>query len=427
MDKYLNEDAITAEIMSYVKNRIYNYAVLIDGDWGTGKTYFIQKSIIPTLEGSGYMPIYISLYGVNSTDTVSQKIALSILTNKLPSDKRTVAKQCLPAIGSFVLPIGQTLLNATGISILEPLFKSPVEDIPWDTIFKKFNDSRKRIFIFDDLERCSIVQIKRNPDTSTESIADQQPSTYPQHLYKYVSLTTAVQISRLFDILMSHRLYFPRYTELNDPLEGAAIDIPVGGYAGSSIYKQEDREDPFIGGLKAQYRILSLSDDPCSPQLWAHYAGNYTGACLCFRTDGKFSSAKKVQYFQRKPKPKTETMENQLEPSVEDCKKMVYSNWFLKQKGWEYEREWRIVEESTSNYFDYNPGELVGIILGTNLDSHIGDAIKHCVPSSVRILKAWPGQRTFEILITDGEYQKLGDGSPIPKITDIDSFLSSNV
>ena len=123
MDKYLNEDAITAEIMSYVKNRIYNYAVLIDGDWGTGKTYFIQKSIIPTLEGSGYMPIYISLYGVNSTDTVSQKIALSILTNKLPSDKRTVAKQCLPAIGSLVLPIGQTLLNATGISILEPLFK----------------------------------------------------------------------------------------------------------------------------------------------------------------------------------------------------------------------------------------------------------------------------------------------------------------
>ena len=107
--------------------------------------------------------------------------------------------------------------------------------------------------------RKTIVQIKRNPDTSTESIADQQPSTYPQHLYKYVSLTTAVQISRLFDILMSHRLYFPRYTELNDPLEGAAIDIPVGGYAGSSIYKQEDREDPFIGGLKAARRAPQFS------------------------------------------------------------------------------------------------------------------------------------------------------------------------
>ena len=28
MDKYLNEDAITAEIMSYVKNRIYNYTLI---------------------------------------------------------------------------------------------------------------------------------------------------------------------------------------------------------------------------------------------------------------------------------------------------------------------------------------------------------------------------------------------------------------
>ena len=42
--------------------------------------------------------------------------------------------------------------------------------------------------------RKTIVQIKRNPDTSTESIADQQPSTYPQHLYKYVSLTTVYLI-----------------------------------------------------------------------------------------------------------------------------------------------------------------------------------------------------------------------------------------
>lgn len=565
MDKYLNEDAITAEIMSYVKNRIYNYAVLIDGDWGTGKTYFIQKSIIPTLEGSGYMPIYISLYGVNSTDTVSQKIALSILTNKLPSDKRTVAKQCLPAIGSFVLPIGQTLLNATGISILEPFFKSPVEDIPWDTIFKKFNDSRKRIFIFDDLERCSLpineilgyinslvehesekvlivanqqaigkmslrndleakYQVVLNPQlhltekvrkvsqsyfTSQDKLADQHiteftPDQLRQHtaelfsenvLYKEIkeklvgqelyfrptlekTLPCIIDESSLDDevkevltqsldkilnvfqqenclnlrsfqaaLLTLIRIWNLPFDKSINPLDRqqlledlfvailhSTIQQKKGGHRykwddGKSYaqYKQEDREDPFIGGLKAQYRILSLSDDPCSPQLWAHYAGNYTGACLCFRTDGKFSSAKKVQYFQRKPKPKTETMENQLEPSVEDCKKMVYSNWFLKQKGWEYEREWRIVEESTSNYFDYNPGELVGIILGTNLDSHIGDAIKHCVPSSVRILKAWPGQRTFEILITDGEYQKLGDGSPIPKITDIDSFLSSNV
>lgn len=156
MDKYLNEDAITAEIMSYVTNRIYNHAVLIDGDWGTGKTYFIQRILIPKLERSGYMPIYISLYGINSTDTVSQKIALSFLINRLPDKDKVLAQKCVPIAGTYVLPLGQTLVNATGLSVLAPLLKSPKKDIPWNTIFKKFSDSRKRIFIFDDLERCSL-------------------------------------------------------------------------------------------------------------------------------------------------------------------------------------------------------------------------------------------------------------------------------
>jgi len=156
MDKHLNEEALSAEIMSYVKNRIYNYAVLIDGDWGTGKTYFIQKSLIPKLEQSGYMPIYISLYGINSTDSVSQKIALSILINKLPDHKKALAQKCIPIAGAYVLPLGQALVNATGLSVLTPLLKSPKKDIPWDAIFNKFSDSRTRIFIFDDLERCSL-------------------------------------------------------------------------------------------------------------------------------------------------------------------------------------------------------------------------------------------------------------------------------
>lgn len=410
MDKYLNEDAITAEIMSYVKNRIYNYAVLIDGDWGTGKTYFIQKSIIPTLEGSGYMPIYISLYGVNSTDTVSQKIALSILTNKLPSDKRTVAKQCLPAIGSFVLPIGQTLLNATGISILEPFFKSPVEDIPWDTIFKKFNDSRKRIFIFDDLERCSlpINEILGYINSLVEHESEKVLIVANQQAIGKMSLRNDLEAK--YQVVLNPQLH------LTEKVRKVS----------QSYFTSQDK--------LADQHITEFTPD----QLRQHTAELFSENVLYKEIKEKLVGQE--LYFRP-------TLEKTLpciidESSLDDEVKEVLtqsldkilnvfqqenSNWFLKQKGWEYEREWRIVEESTSNYFDYNPGELVGIILGTNLDSHIGDAIKHCVPSSVRILKAWPGQRTFEILITDGEYQKLGDGSPIPKITDIDSFLSSNV
>lgn len=156
MSQYLDEEAISAEIMSYIKSKIYNYAVLIDGDWGSGKTYFVQNHLIPKLEESEYLPIYISLYGIDSIDSVSQKIALSLLVNKVPADKKSVAKQCFPVIGSFVFPIGQTLLNIRGLSVLEPLLKSSVEDIPWEKILDVFSDSKPRIFIFDDLERCSL-------------------------------------------------------------------------------------------------------------------------------------------------------------------------------------------------------------------------------------------------------------------------------
>ena len=147
MDKYLDEDGITTEIISYVKSKIYNYAVLIDGDWGSGKTYFVQNQLIPKLEASEYSPIYISLYGIDSIESVSQKIALFLLLNKVPAEKKSVVKQCLPVIGSFVLPIGQTLLNISGLSILEPLLKPSTEDIPWEKILTSFSDSRPRIFI----------------------------------------------------------------------------------------------------------------------------------------------------------------------------------------------------------------------------------------------------------------------------------------
>ncbi|RGF80661.1 P-loop NTPase fold protein [Blautia sp. OF03-13] len=31
------------------EDQTYNYAVLIDGEWGSGKTYFVKKIIVPRL------------------------------------------------------------------------------------------------------------------------------------------------------------------------------------------------------------------------------------------------------------------------------------------------------------------------------------------------------------------------------------------
>ena len=39
----MNEQQIEKEIFRYIQDESYNYAVLIDGEWGSGKTYFAKN------------------------------------------------------------------------------------------------------------------------------------------------------------------------------------------------------------------------------------------------------------------------------------------------------------------------------------------------------------------------------------------------
>ena len=85
-------------------------------------------------------------------------------------------------------------------------------------------------------------------------------------------------------------------------LERAGLKINIPGWAGISIHRAADVELPPIEELKMEYRILSLSDCAISPQLWAHYANNYKGVCLCLKTDGLLSNAKKISYSDNRNK-----------------------------------------------------------------------------------------------------------------------------
>ena len=49
MNLNLTEKTIINTVMDYIEENIYNYAVMIDGDWGSGKTYFIKKKLIPKI------------------------------------------------------------------------------------------------------------------------------------------------------------------------------------------------------------------------------------------------------------------------------------------------------------------------------------------------------------------------------------------
>lgn len=50
-------------------------ALMVSGEWGCGKTYHIEKVVMPALEQDGYIPIKVSLFGIESVNELPIRIA----------------------------------------------------------------------------------------------------------------------------------------------------------------------------------------------------------------------------------------------------------------------------------------------------------------------------------------------------------------
>lgn len=155
MDKtkqYLSDEEIIQVIKSYIDEKLYNYAVMIDGEWGSGKTYFVKEVLIPQLnkiekakkiENEEYKPrkfLYISLYGMKSVDDISKQIYME---NYLDTDKKKKGY----SFGSSAASLGFDILKNKGIELNQGTFKD---------LLGNFMSLGNAVLIFDDLERCNI-------------------------------------------------------------------------------------------------------------------------------------------------------------------------------------------------------------------------------------------------------------------------------
>lgn len=120
------------------------YAVLLNGLWGSGKTWFISDFIKNNKDSKRFL--YISLYGVQSFDDIESKLyALlhPLLSSKPARILGSILKGTLKTtinidINGDNKPDGNISLGATSEKIIETSIKE------------------NQILVFDDLERCSI-------------------------------------------------------------------------------------------------------------------------------------------------------------------------------------------------------------------------------------------------------------------------------
>ena len=240
---------------------------------------------------------------------------------------------------------------------------------------------------------------------------------FPQLFYKYKSLNTEKDCKYAFDILNNHRLYFPQYVKLNDPLEGSGYNISFGenGWAGMNLQIRADDELSPIIAYKNRFRILSLSANPISPHMWAFYANDYNGVCFCFRSSKSLKKAKPVQYGN--------LMDQIIPKSNRMLKSAVYKGFYNKRIEWIYEREWRIVDESDSDYVCFDPDELVGIIIGHNTNLQMQKELLNAISDNVIVMKTKVRYRTNQIGLLPYDYNELYTGDDIPFIEDLTKYL----
>jgi hypothetical protein len=148
---YLTDKEIIDLIVEYVTDKRYKQAVLIDGDWGSGKTFFVQEKLIESLKTnveSGAENkknvLYVSLYGIESFSQIIDDIYAVNLEIFFDSKLGHGTGKKIGKGINFT-----SKLMATGMKY----FNLDKDDLP------KLSDMievKNSIIIFDDLERCSI-------------------------------------------------------------------------------------------------------------------------------------------------------------------------------------------------------------------------------------------------------------------------------
>lgn len=133
-------------IEDYIFRPKTNYALMINGEWGNGKTYFVQNTVFPRLQEIGMKPIYITLNGVNTIDEINKEIFLA--TSFLSNDKYKRILETKAA--KYVTQITKIALSSTS----QKLGLGGSNDYSID--FEKLIDLNNIVLCFDDLERCKI-------------------------------------------------------------------------------------------------------------------------------------------------------------------------------------------------------------------------------------------------------------------------------
>ena len=241
-------------------------------------------------------------------------------------------------------------------------------------------------------------------------------------LHKYMCACRALEVVR------TGQVFFPCPSQFNDPFDcdiqfeheivpeefvEAAFRTHRGdGHSWSSIKTILDKDLNADGTLTKEKReeilktarefresntrlgVLSLSEEPLSILMWAHYGKQHQGACVGFERNpknylGNDEETHPVQYSDLYPEARFAEIARRDGTLSEKV-------LFTKARDWSYEKEWRIMFEKGDQLVNV-PGKVVQVILGLKT-----------TPDNIEKFKTECGKREILVLqcaIVPGEFK----------------------
>ncbi len=149
----MTSNEIVDAVTSYVRDENAKYAILIDGEWGSGKTYLYENYLVEAIDSieigkkKRKYNVYISLYGTSSIETLAKQLITNYLIYAKCKGHKFAKKGFKATAGAIGVASSAFSFSVGPVSAdLSKIFKS----------IKSIINVKDMVICFDDFERCTI-------------------------------------------------------------------------------------------------------------------------------------------------------------------------------------------------------------------------------------------------------------------------------
>ena len=137
-------ESLNNYILQYLKKDKTKTAIMLTGEWGSGKTYYIENELVPFLKEQKVTAVVVSLYGLSDISTISKSIYMELRMG-------TWAKKQSETVATGKIIAKNVLKNITGLVGIN----LELTDADLEKIYESI-DLKDKLLIFEDVERSNV-------------------------------------------------------------------------------------------------------------------------------------------------------------------------------------------------------------------------------------------------------------------------------